>query len=200
MTDPPPPPEAHPPPSPPPGYPTPPQAGPAFAPAAGTGLPPDAYTPWSARALAWLIDYIGVFLILGVGFAVLAATRETICVTDTSEFDLGEFCATGASRVGQLSALVVAPLIALAYVVFNLGYRQGTTGSSIGKSRMNFKVVDEKTGQPIGFGLSLVRELVYVLLYGACGILWLVAVLFPLWDPKRQTLVDKLFGTICLPL
>jgi hypothetical protein len=36
--------------------------------------------------------------------------------------------------------------------------------------------------------------------YFACGILWLVAVLFPLWDTKRQTLVDKIVSTIALPL
>ena len=41
-----------------------------------------------------------------------------------------------------------------------LGYRQGTTGSSIGKSVMKFKVISEKTGQPIGLGMSIVRELI----------------------------------------
>ena len=32
-----------------------------------------------------------------------------------------------------------------------------------------------------------------------CGIVWLVAVLFPLWDDKRQTLVDKIITTVCVP-
>ena len=44
-------------------------------------------------------------------------------------------------------------------LVWNWGYRQGTTGPSIGKSVMKFKVVSEKTWQPIGFGLSIVRQL-----------------------------------------
>ena len=33
-----------------------------------------------------------------------------------------------------------------------------------------------------------------------CGIVWLVAVLFPLWDAKRQTLVDKIITTVAVPL
>ena len=32
--------------------------------------------------------------------------------------------------------------------------------------------------------------------YLLAGIVWLVAVLFPLWDPKRQSLVDKLVKTV----
>jgi uncharacterized RDD family membrane protein YckC len=193
------------------GYPPPPQGG-GYAPPSPQGgpgypqqasvpaLPQDAYTPWLTRVFARIIDYIPIFIILGIGFAILAATRETVCITDTSEYEMGDFCATGASTIGQLSALVIAPLIAAAYFIWNLGFRQGTTGSSIGKSIMKFKVVSEKTGQPLGFGMSFVRELIYLVAYVACGILWLIAVLFPLWDQKRQSLVDKILNTICLPL
>lgn len=162
-------------------------------------LPKEAYTPWFTRVLAWIIDYIPFTLILGIGFAMLAGTRETACLTDVSEYELGEFCATGASTLGQAS-VVIASLVALAYLVWNLGYRQGRTGSSIGKSILKFKVVAEKTGQPMGFGLSVLREFIYLIAYFACGLLWLIAVLFPLWDSKRQTLVDKIVSTICLPL
>jgi hypothetical protein len=48
--------------------------------------------------------------------------------------------------------------------------------------------------------MSAARVVVYLVAYGICGIVWLVAVLFPLWDPKRQTLVDKVFKTVCLPI
>ena len=212
MTDqPPPPPGNYPPPPPPPGnYPPPPpphgggfppqQAG-GFPPPAAPGgaLPKEAYTPWATRVLAYIIDYIPVAIIEGIGWLLLMGTRETACVTDTSEYDLGEFCANGASTVGQVS-IALTGLIALAYVIWNLGYRQGTTGSSIGKSIMKFKIVSEKTGQPIGFGMSVVRELIYLVFAGLCGIIWLIAVLFPLWDVKRQTLVDKIVSTIAVPL
>jgi uncharacterized RDD family membrane protein YckC len=224
MTDqPPPPPGNYPPPSPPPGgyppppppqgggYPPPPPAGggyqapqatryPPPSAAGGPALPQEAYTPWATRVLAWLIDFIPLAILEGIGFGLLFGTQETACLTDTSEYDLGEFCATGASTLGQLS-IALTGIIALVYWIWNLGYRQGTTGSSIGKSIMKFKIVNEKTGQPVGFGMSFLREVIYWVAAGLCfGILWLVAVLFPLWDVKRQTLVDKILNHVALPL
>ena len=199
------PPGNYPPPPPPPGrYPPPPgpQGGgyPTPPAALGAALPKEAYTPWLTRVMAWLIDSIPIFIVFGIGWLLLGGTRETACITDSSEYDLGEFCATGYSTLGQVS-MVIAWLVVLAYVVWNYGYRQGTIGSSIGKSIMKFKVVSEKTGQPIGFGLSTVRELIYLVAYIiSFGIVWLIAVLFPLWDPKRQTLADKIMTTVCLPL
>ncbi len=99
------------------------------------------------------------------------------------------------STLGKLS-IAVAWLAVLAYVVWNYGYRQGTTGSSIGKSIMKFKVVSEKTGQPIGFGMSIVRQIAHIV----DGIICYIGYLFPLWDQKRQTLADKIMTTVCLPL
>jgi uncharacterized RDD family membrane protein YckC len=226
MTDqPPPPPGNYPPPPPPPGgyppppppqgggYPPPPPPGGGYqaAPQAATGYPPppaaagpalpkEAYTPWGTRVLAWLIDFIPLAILEGIGWGLLLGTQETACVTDTSEYDLGEFCASGASTLGQVS-IALTGILALVYWIWNLGYRQGTTGSSIGKSIMKFKIVNEKTGQPVGFGMSFLREVIYWVAAGLCfGVLWLVAVLFPLWDPKRQTLVDKILTQIALPL
>jgi uncharacterized RDD family membrane protein YckC len=212
MTDqPPPPPGNYPPPPPPGGYPPPPAQGGGFAPppqaatgyppsATIGGLPPEAYTPWFTRVLAYIIDYIPVAILEGIGVGLLLGTRETVCITDSSEYDLGDFCATGASTLGQVSFGVAGILLPLIYIIWNLGYRQGATGSSIGKGIMKFKIISEKTGQPIGFGMSVVRELLYMVASGVCGILWVVAVLFPLWDQKRQTLVDKIISTIALPI
>jgi uncharacterized RDD family membrane protein YckC len=216
MTDQPPPPTGNypPPPPPPGGYPPPPPSqgggypppgGGYQAPQAATGYPPpaapgpalpkEAYTPWLTRVLAWIIDFIPVFILEGIGYGLLLGTRETACMTDTSEYDLGEFCATGASTLGQVS-FAITWLLSIAYIVWNYGYRQGTTGSSIGKSIMKFKVVSEKTGQPIGFGLSIVRQLAHIIDSAICYI----GYLFPLWDAKRQTIADKIMTTICLPL
>ena len=144
---------------------------------------------------AFLIDYIPVAIIEGIGFGLLLGTRETVCLTDTSEYDLGEFCATGASTLGQVS-IGIAWILSLVYIIWNYGYRQGTTGSSIGKSIMKFKVVSEKTGQPIGFGMSIVRQLAHII----DGAICYIGYLFPLWDAKRQTIADKIMSTICLPL
>ena len=169
------------------GYPPPPAAG-------GPALPKEAYTPWLTRVLAWLIDFIPVAILEGIGYGLLLGTQETACLTDTSEYDLGEFCATGASTLGQAS-FIITWLLSIAYLVWNYGYRQGTTGSSIGKTIMKFKVVSEKTGQPIGFGMSIVRQLAHII----DGAICYIGYLFPLWDAKRQTIADKIMSTICLP-
>ena len=212
---PPPPPGGYPPPPPPPGggyapppppagggYEAAPQATTAYPPpaAAAPALPTEAYTAWGTRVLAWLIDAIPLLILEGIGWGLLLGTRETECITDSSEYNLGQYCATGASTVGQVS-IAVTGILALIYWIWNLGYRQGTTGSSIGKSIMKFKIINEKTGQPVGFGMSFVREIIYWVAAGLCvGIVWLVAVLFPLWDPKRQTLVDKILNHAALPI
>ncbi|MGB2921849.1 MAG: RDD family protein [Mycobacterium sp.] len=191
MTDQPPPPGSYPPAPPPPGgHPVLPPVG--FA---GAPLPREAYTPWLTRVLAWLIDAVPVLVLQGIGWGVLVATRETVCVTDPSEFGLGELCATGTSTLGQ-AAFVLAGGTILAYVIWNLGHRQGATGSSIGKAMMKFQVISEKTWQPIGFGRSVVRQLAHII----DGVICYIGYLFPLWDAKRQTIADKIMTTVCIPL
>lgn len=158
-------------------------------------LPPEAFTSWFTRVVAWIIDFLPYMVVVGIGYGIEAATQETACVTDTSEYQLGEFCATGNSSLG-VAAFSICLLIGMGYLLWNYGYRQGTTGSSIGKSIMKFKVVSEKTGQPIGFGLSIVRQLAHIV----DGVICYIGYLFPLWDKRRQTLADKIMTTVCLPL
>lgn len=191
----PPPPGNYPPPPPPQGGYAPPPPGYAAQGQGVPGLPPEAYTSWFTRVVAWIIDFLPYMVVVGIGYGIEAATQETACVTDTSEYQLGEFCATGNSSLG-VAAFSVCLLIGLGYLLWNYGYRQGTTGSSIGKSIMKFKVVSEKTGQPIGFGLSIVRQLAHIV----DGVICYIGYLFPLWDKKRQTLADKIMTTVCLPL
>ncbi len=212
MTDQPPPPGNNPPPPPPGGYPPPPPPQGGFPPpqggfpapqggfppqmgVPGPALPKESYTPWLTRVLAWLIDFIPVAIIEGIAWGILVGTQETVCITDSSEYDLREFCASGASALGQV-AFVLAFLVIIVYAVWNFGYRQGTTGSSIGTSIMKFKVVSEKTWQPIGFGLSIVRQLAHII----DGAICYIGYLFPLWDAKRQTIADKIMTTVCVPL
>lgn len=170
------------------GFPPPQQAGYG---AAGQALPKESYTPWLTRVAAWFIDYIPVFIIAGIGQGIAVLTGDNNCVTTGG----GVACTSSYSVVGSLVSLL-ASLLSLAYVVWNYGYRQGTTGSSIGKSVMKFKVVSEKTWQPIGFGLSVVRQLAHFV----DAIICYIGYLFPLWDSKRQTLADKIMTTVCVPL
>ena len=171
------------------GY-APPPPGPAIR-----TLPTESYAPWLSRALAFIIDILPYVVVHGIGTGILLATQQSACVADVTQYTVNQYCTTQDSTIGVL-AQWLATLVGLAYLVWDYGYRQGTTGSSIGKSILKFKVISEKTGQPIGFGLSIVRQLAHVV----DAIICYIGFLFPLWDAKRQTLADKIMTTVVLPV
>jgi uncharacterized RDD family membrane protein YckC len=194
---PPPPPGGYPPPPHQGGYPPPPPGAPGYPPPPpppGPVLPKEAYTPWITRVLAWLIDNVPVFIVLGIAYGIAFGTADNQCVS-TGEYNYGVYCTSSFGAIGVI-LLGLGYIAALAYFVWNWGYRQGTTGSSIGKGIMKFKVVSEKTWQPIGFGMSIVRQLAHIVDGAVCYI----GYFFPLWDAKRQTLADKIMTTVCVPL
>jgi uncharacterized RDD family membrane protein YckC len=200
---PPPPPGSYPPPGnyppPPPGNYPPPPPGNFPPPAPGYGsagspvgqLPQEAYTSWLTRVGAYFIDLLPILLIYGIPSMIAGSTAQKECITTSAGFA----CTVTPSSAGAL-LMFVGWAAALGYGIWNFGYRQGTTGSSIGKSAMKFKVVSEATGQPIGFGMSIVRQLAHII----DGAILCIGYLFPLWDAKRQTLADKIMTTVCLPI
>jgi RDD family len=161
------------------GYPPPPPSAGGYAPPPPgpvvRALPTDSYTPWFTRVRAFVIDAVPIIILQLVNQGIMSVSRESV--------------------IGALLGFVISLLI-LAYWVWNFGYRQGTTGSSIGKSVLKFKVVSEVTGQPLGFGMSLVRQIAHFV----DAIICYIGYLFPLWDAKRQTIADKIMTTVCLPL
>ncbi len=175
------------------GYPPPPQGGypPPPPPMPGPALPKEAFTPWIHRVGAYIIDSIPILLVVGIAQGIAIGTGDNQCVS----YGNGIACTSSYSAFGVI-IILLASLAALAYALWNWGYRQGTTGSSIGKSVLKFKVIAEKTGQPIGFGMSVVRQIAHVVDAVVCyiGFLW------PLWDDKRQTFADKIMSTVCVPL
>jgi hypothetical protein len=194
MTDQPPPPPLpgggdYPPPPPPAGGYAPPPPGPVIR-----GLPQQAYTPWLTRVGACLVDVLPFAFVLGAGLLFLQNSVEPACPIEPASGGAVQVCEAGYSILG-LAVSAVAALVALGYLVWNHGYRQGTTGSSIGKSVLKFKVISETTGQPIGFGSSILRQIAHLADTVVAG----VGYLFPLWTAKRQTLADKIMATVCLP-
>ena len=181
---------AYPPPPPPSGGYLPPPPGPVIR-----GLPRQAYSPWLSRVAAYVIDHLPLALILGVGWLVLQNSVDSACLTDITPDNVEQICSFGYSTVG-VAVMWGAVLVGLAYFFWNYGYRQGTTGSSIGKSLLRLKVVSENTGKPIGFGLSVLRQIAHLI----DSAIFYIGYLFPLWDAKRQTLADKIMATVCLPI
>jgi uncharacterized RDD family membrane protein YckC len=163
-------------------------------------LPKEAYTPWSSRLGAFLVDLVPAAVVFGIGSVIGNITADCAVVRPGAP-GVG-YCGWAVSESGgtllMLGFVLALALyfLTLAYLVWNFGYRQGKTGSSIGKSALKFKVVNERTWQPIGFWQSIARQIAHWVDQLACyvGFLW------PLWDDKRQTFADKIMTTVCVPL
>lgn len=155
-------------------------------PPAGPAVP---YVSWGGRVLAYLIDVVPALI---VGFVANLISRST---QTTSQQVIGRNNGHNITvEVTQTSFLgtavsIIAVIVILAYWFWNKGYREGTTGKSIGKQALGFTTVDETTRQPIGAKSGCIRVLLLWVDFFICyiGVLW------PLWDVKKQTFLSDRF-------
>lgn len=103
------------------------------------------------------------------------------------------FASIDGEEVAPIGGVAVALglLASLALAIWNQGYRQGTTGQSIGKGVLGIKVVDKNSGQPTGFGKGLLRWLLHAIFNNAC----FLNLLWPLWDDQKRTWTDMVVDT-----
>jgi uncharacterized RDD family membrane protein YckC len=136
--------------------------------------PPPArpYASWLQRVGATLIDG----LVIGVPGVILVFIGLAI-----------------GHGIGEVLA-VLAYLAIIAVSIWNVVFRQGRTGQTIGKSQIGIRLVREIDGQVVGPGMSFVRQIAHFL----DGLVCDIGYLWPLWDPKRQTFADKICGTIVI--
>lgn len=190
----------------PPGYPQPPYGAPGYGqPAYGyvapTGPVLDAQgrpldplgrplASWGKRAGAYLIDA----LILGLPF-VLGLVLSVMLAAAQSEVD--PF--TGESQGGEIGGLLTLFSLA-AYFLGNIAYfsilNGGKRGQTLGKKALKIQVRNTTNAEPVGLGKGLVRYLAVLIPNTACGLFAFLDGLWPLWDPQRQTLHDKLVSTV----
>lgn len=85
-----------------------------------------------------------------------------------------------------------AALVGLAFLLWNTGYLQGRTGQSLGKRVLGTRLVAMSTGEPVGFGRAVGRQLAHLL----DGLPLLLGYLWPLWDEQGQTFADKVCSTL----
>ena len=141
----------------------------------GFGTPRAGYGPlaeWGQRVVAYLLDAASILVIIIVGIiisVILGAVSNTL---------------------GFLVGLIVYAFAVVAGLY--LGYLNGATGQSPGKALTGLKVISEETGQVIGGGMGIVRQIAHFLDSVICYIGWF----FPLWDPKKQTIADKVMKTV----
>ncbi|HVA09186.1 MAG TPA: RDD family protein [Acidimicrobiales bacterium] len=138
-----------------------------YAPIPGGGPPPGVLADWGPRALGSLIDSALVLAVI-VPLYVLGVVASVAFVF-----------------LGWLAAIAAGLYIAA---------QVGQTGQSPGMRSVGLKCISQTTGQPIGAGLGIVRNLAHFVDGVICGIGWL----FPLWDQQRQTLADKIMSTVVI--
>jgi len=171
------------------GYQQPPAAYPPPGPGYGYTPPPPTvgYAGFGKRLLAYIVDRIidslgaipGVILaIVGAGLAVGASAQP------------GGGADVGAAAFGIVFLAYGLVFVGVLAIWLYNCYLLGRDGASLGKKMLGLKVLDP-TGQPLGFGRAILRELVKSVLGGVCFIL----LLWPLWDDQKQGLQDKLFNT-----
>lgn len=124
------------------------------------------------------------FLIAGLGIGGVGAKDCLDAATDTCTSDQVN---------GPLLFLGIVVIALGAMVVLGVYCAQlGRTGRTWGRSVRNLRVVDDQTGEPIGFaravGRTLFANIVSNILF--LGYLWM------LWDPDKCTWHDKVVHTI----
>jgi uncharacterized RDD family membrane protein YckC len=96
----------------------------------------------------------------------------------------------GIAKFGSLGGNVIVGFVAFVYAVLMLAYRDGQT---VGKQVASVRVVTEDDG-PVGLGRAFGRELLkFVFAYTV--LIYLIDVLWPLWQPQNRALHDLAAGT-----
>ena len=179
-------------PGPPPSYPG--QGYPGYPPPAG--YPPPGYqgygnypaTPpyasYAARAGGWLIDWVIVTVVTYLVAIPLDASNFASVHVHNSNGTTGHL---------SVAVPVVEILLVLLYGALFIGSRRGQTP---GMMAVGARAVDRDTGAPIGFARALGRGAFEYLMAVVFFLPWILDMLWPAWDARRQTLHDKVTRTI----
>lgn len=98
------------------------------------------------------------------------------------------------AALSYAAAETLAVIVGLVYYVALLGGR----GQTVGNMAVGTRVIEARTGGPISYGRALGRwasELVLAILF---FIPFILSCLWPLWDRQKQTLHDKMAGTLVI--
>lgn len=153
------------------------------------------YAHWGKRVGSYLVDglvLLPLFVLAGMFFVM--SREETVTTTFTNASGEEVPIATDVTFGGPMLVLAIAVyLAAIVVAIWNVVFRRGRKGRSIGKSALGTILLKEETGRPLSAGMTFVRQLAHVL----DGFLYL-GYLWPLWEKKRQTFADKIVGTVVL--
>jgi uncharacterized RDD family membrane protein YckC len=179
------------PPPPPPSYPTPPAGGyppPQAAYGAAPGVPGTSpYASWGLRLGGYLIDGVILAVVQAILNRLFRHTNTlTVHMTMTRN---GTVTHNSISFV----ALIIGSVIGILYGTILIG----SMGKTVGMMAVGVRCVRDETHEAVSYGTAFVRALIERVFFVLFPV-WVVDMLFPIWDAKRQTLHDKVVHTVVL--
>jgi uncharacterized RDD family membrane protein YckC len=192
---------------PPPPPPMPPPMPPTYPNAPAGGYPPPSYggeypgestvpyASWGARLGGYLIDLV-IFIPLIVVLYVIFRHTHTL--------EVHLMTRRGTNQTQRNVSLLPLFLSGIAYIVYVTIMCGGRRGQTVGMMAIGARLVRAGTHDTVGYGRAFGRALVeqiFRILGSATvvlGIVWLLDMLFPLWDKRKQTLHDKIANTVVI--
>jgi uncharacterized RDD family membrane protein YckC len=155
------------------------------------------YATWGIRVGGYLIDTV-IFLVVLVVLFILFRHSNTLEVHLMARRGNG----TQRRHFSTVPFLITGVL----YVVYGTVLCGSSRGQTVGMMAVGVRAVRAGSLETLGYGRALARALVegvlrlVDLVFFVLGLVWLLDMLFPLWDKKRQTLHDKVAGSVVLRL
>lgn len=157
------------------------------------GQPSDAVPPhtgvpaeWGTRLGGYLLDA----LIIG-GAEIVAVLAGTV-VGAILGMLFGLADPNVGLIVGGIALFVIMAVGTMGFAFWNIVYRRGVYGQTLGQKIVKVKTVSEETGQVLGAGNAFLRQLCHMLDTLACYVGWFA----PLWEPKKQTWADRIMASV----
>jgi uncharacterized RDD family membrane protein YckC len=146
---------------------------------------------YGRRLGGWLIDWLIVGVVSGVTIALSGAYNHT---SATTVYSNGNSVHATTFNV-NLQGLLIQAAFGMVYGTLLCGSKRGQT---VGMMAVGVRAVDMGSGESIGFARALWRAFFEYLMAVLLFIPWVIDMLFPLWDPMRQCLHDKVSRTLVI--
>lgn len=143
------------------------------------------YAGWWVRVAGTIIDGILISLVSSIYLLPSHAFRSMNSTTNGTNHLRFALDTRGLVVIFAVGALYAGLMI-------------GLGGQTVGMMAVRVRAVDAQTGGPIGFWRAVGRDLLERVLGFLLFIPLVIDLLFPLWDPRHQTLHDKATNTVVI--
>ncbi len=132
--------------------------------------PPSAYAHVVLRAISFIVDELVLVPFAALAYVLISQGTTGYITGGISVFAYGQ-----------------------AMAFYNRCILMGETGQSWGKLLTGTKLVSIRTGEALGVGRTIVRDMCH-----AADFVLVVGSFFPIFDGRRQSLADKIAGSVVI--